>query len=265
MNRLLTLKGLFLSPTLFKVLLQNAPKPHPTPRGLPLQHNLNRNVRPLLCRRLQWDWVDRLRMQGGGKGRWETVSHTPQNVRKETQYGNLTNDQLYICCFFFYDFLFLFFFSFCCLHNETPCIGWEIQKKRTSSGKWWSRRRKLKRLPPKLRASKSVYFSTYRSLQVHGPTWPTSPPSHLQLSAAQGPDRNHSHMPVCRHTLPLHSLSPEPLFISDWPIMVTPSNGVTYALSGWSLFTCQSIRASCCGRSDNHEASASEWTHDRQS
>lgn len=38
-----------------------------------------------------------------------------------------------------------------------------------------------------------------------------------------------------------------------------------YALSGWSLFTCQSIRASCCGRSDSHEASASEWTHDRQS
>lgn len=34
---------------------------------------------------------------------------------------------------------------------------------------------------------------------------------HLELNAAQGPDQNHSHMPECCHTLPLHSLSPEPL------------------------------------------------------
>lgn len=27
---------------------------------------------------------------------------------------------------FFYDFF--YFILFCCLHNETPCIGWEIQK-----------------------------------------------------------------------------------------------------------------------------------------
>lgn len=39
----------------------------------------------------------------------------------------------------------------------------------------------------------------------------------------------------------------------------------TYALSGWSLFTCQSIRVSSCGRSDSHEASARKRTHNRQS
>lgn len=74
-NKLLTLKGLSLSPTLFKVLLQNPEKPHAAPRGLPIQHDLNRNIRPLLRRSLQQDWVDRLRMQGGRR-RWETVSHT---------------------------------------------------------------------------------------------------------------------------------------------------------------------------------------------
>lgn len=72
----------------------------------------------------------------------EKLSHTPWIVRKETQYGKLTNDQLYICCFFSFLFFFYDFFPFCCLHNETPCIGWEIQK-RTSSGKWWSQMCKL--------------------------------------------------------------------------------------------------------------------------
>lgn len=135
-NKLLTLKGLSLSPTLFKVLLQNPEKPHAAPRGLPIQHDLNRNIRPLLRRSLQQDWVDRLRMQGGGRRRWETVSHTVNCQKGNTIWQTDKWPIIHLFLFFLF-FFFNVFFPFCCLHNETPCIGWEIQK-RTSSGKWWS-------------------------------------------------------------------------------------------------------------------------------
>ena len=128
-NRLLTLKGLSLSPTLFKVLLQKPPPlprpPRPKRTFKPTQFEQELSSPPL-CRRLQWDWVDRLRMQGGGRGRW-TVSHTPRNVRKETQYGNLTNDQLYICCFIFYDF---FFFHFVVSTMKLHALAGRSKKKK---------------------------------------------------------------------------------------------------------------------------------------
>lgn len=56
----------------------------------------------------------------------------------------------------------------------------------------------------KLHASTSVYLSMHFSTGA-----PTAPD--LELSASRGPDQKHSHTPVCRHTLPLYSLSPEPL------------------------------------------------------
>lgn len=122
-NRLLTLKR---SIAITIPSTTEPENPHSSSRGRPIQHNLNRNVRPSLCRKLQWDWVDRLRMHGGGIARWGTVSHThtPQNVRKKHNVvtWQMTNSTFVVI------FYVLFFLSFCCLHNETPCIGWEINK-----------------------------------------------------------------------------------------------------------------------------------------
>lgn len=260
-NGLLTLKGLSLSPTLFKVLLQNPPNPPPTPPEEDFQSNTiwaGTFVPPFMqeaSMRLSGQAQNARRR----KKKMNCLTHTTKCQKGNTIWQP---DKWPIIHLLFHFLWIFFFFSFCCLHNETPCIGWEIQKKE-SSGKWWHRMCKLKRLQPKLHAS----ISSRCMVPPEPQPPPLHPPlPHLQRHANQGPDRNHSRMPACRHTLPLRSLSPEPLFISDWPII-----GDTmwwcdiYALSGWSLFTCQSIRASCCGRSDSHEASTSEWTHDRQS
>lgn len=133
---------------------------------------------------------------------------------------------------FFYDFF--YFILFCCLHNETPCIGWEIQKtKKNKYWYWWSWVCQKECHPNRTPCTPPFPFTS---------TLPTTPPSippspFLQFNAAQGPDHNHSRMPACHHTLPLHSLGPEPLFISDWPIFVTPSNGVTYSIcTKWLVF-----------------------------
>lgn len=75
-NRLLTLKRSFYLANTIQSTTTEPEKPHSAPRGLPIQHNLSRNIYPPLCRKLQWDLVDKLRMHGGGIARWGTVSHT---------------------------------------------------------------------------------------------------------------------------------------------------------------------------------------------
>lgn len=102
------------------------------------------------------------------------LSHTHHEMsERKTQYGNLTNDQLYICCFFF---LMIFFLSFCCLHNENPCIGWEIQKK-YNSGKWCSR--VVEKIATQIaRLHICVFFSTYLfSSCMVPPVPPLTPPA----------------------------------------------------------------------------------------
>lgn len=204
-------------------------------------------------------------MQGGGRGRWGTVSHTPRNARKETQYGNLTNDQLYICCFFF---MIFFFFHFVVSTMKLHALAGR-SKKITSSGKRWSRMCKLKKLPPKLHASISVYFSTYLSSRCLVPPDPQPPPPLITPPAAQccpGP-RPQPQPHACVSPRSAASFAQPWASFHFW----LANHGDTiwwcdiYALSGWSLFTCQSIRAPCCGKSNSHEASAREWTHDRQS
>lgn len=209
-------KGLSLSPTLFKVLLQNPEKPN----AAPIQHNLDRNRRPPLSRRLRWDWVDRLRMRG--RGGWGTVSHTPWNVWKKMQYGNLTNDQSYIFVSFSYVFFIL-------LSPQWNSMHWLGDPKRTSSGKWWSQMgRKLKRFPTKLHASISMCLSTCLSPRPMVPPDSHPSPPHPELSATRGPDRDHSPVPVWSPHSAASFAQPWASFISDWPIMVTPSYGVTY-------------------------------------
>lgn len=117
-NRLLTLKGLSFSPTLFKVLLRpenpyTPPKedskfneiwtwthPLPTPRP----------IHPL-CRRLQWDWVDSLGTRGGGRGRGKMrncLTHHETSERKHKMATWKMTNYTYVVPFFIY----IIFFSF---------------------------------------------------------------------------------------------------------------------------------------------------------
>lgn len=99
-------------------------------------------------------------------------------------------------------------------------------------------------------------------LQVHGPTW-HPPPHTVELGACQGQSRNCSLVVECPLTPLFHLLSPEPLSLrigqSCWHHPVQWCD--TYALSGWSLFTCQCTRVSCYGRNDGHEARRQEGEH----
>lgn len=87
--------------------------------------------------------------------------------------------------------------------------------------------------------------------------------SHLELGACQGQSCNCSLVVECPLTPLFHLLSPEPLSLrigqSCWHHPVQWCD--TYALSGWSLFTCQCTRVSCYGRNDGHEARRQEGEH----
>lgn len=159
---------------------------------------------------------------------------------------------------------------FCCLHNETPCIGWEIQKSKNNDSSQmvksvcasWTDHH------PHTRLCNSIYFPR-ASPQVHEPT---HPPSHQQptcsavLHVGGGLHTNHRRMPASHHTHTASFIQPS----ASFHFWLAKHGGVMwwrpiYALSGWSLFTCQIIRASCCGRSVSHEARASQWPLHRQS
>lgn len=227
-HRLLTLKSLSLSPTLFKVLLQN-PKPlHPTSRGFSIQHNLNRNVRrpPPLCAGgfNEIEWTDSKRKEEEEED--EKLSHTHHDMSERKH--NMATWQMTNYAFvvsLFYDFSF-FFILLSPQWNSMHWLGDPKQTNRTSSDKWWSASWKDCHphcTPPYLhifpRASPPGAWSHLI------PTTTTTPP------AAQSCTGSGLTTDACLHAAtltPLHSFSPEPLFIFDWPIMVTPSDGVTY-------------------------------------
>lgn len=157
-----------------------------------------------------------------------------------------------------------FLLLFCCLHNETPCIGWEIQTAKTMTAvKRWRRSCTLNSSSPRrTHARTNACGTAFLFLVPLLRCTPTSSPpaAHRGL---------HTPTDACLRVptlTPLHPFSPQPPLISDWPNTVASSDGAPiYALSGWSLFTCQIIRASCCGRSVSHEARASQWPLHRQS
>lgn len=232
-NKLLTLKRSF-SPTLLKVLLQNRKTPQP-----PQEDSHSSMIRielfvPFSWRRLQWDRADGLRMQGWGRGRGRTVPQTLWNDRKETQCKNLTNDQFNICLSFFYIHILYISFTFCCLHNETPCIGWEIQK-RTSNGKRWGRMRKLKKI--------SIHISRMH-IRVSVPPYTHCPTYSHHSRSSRAKLTTASCLGVSTLCCSTHSaLSPFHFRLANHGDTIWWCD--IYALSGWSLFTCRGIRASC--------------------
>lgn len=127
----------------------------------------------------------------------------------------------------------------------------------------------LKGFPPKLHTSISVYFylrTTHQGSQSHSRPIPLSHAHAQPHHAAQGQDCNHSCTSGHGRAPLLSSLSSLSLWVFFHFRLANRGDTIwwcdVYALSGWSLFTCQSIRASYCGRSDSHEASARKWTHD---
>lgn len=189
-HRLLTLKSLSLSPTLFKVLLQN-PKPlHPTSRGFSIQHNLNRNVRRPPPPPFVQEASMRLSGQTQNARRRKRKMRNCLTHTMTCQRGNTIwqPDKWPIMHLLFLFFMIFHFFSFCCLHNETPCIGWEIQNKQTEqvviNGEV-----QVEKIATHIARLHICIFFHVPLLQVHGPTWsPPPPPPHLQPSPAQVPD-----------------------------------------------------------------------------
>lgn len=185
-NRLLTLKGLSLSPTLFKVLLQNPPPPktkyppHPKRTPNPTQSEQERSS-PFM----QEASVRLSGQNARRRKRRNCLTHTTKCQKGNTIWQPDKWPIIHLLFLFFYDFFFLFIL----LSPQWNSMHWlgDPKKNRTSSGKWWSRMCKLKRLPPKFARLHIFVFFCVPHLQVHGPTWPPPPP-HLQLSAAQGPD-----------------------------------------------------------------------------
>lgn len=140
--------------------------------------------------------------------------------------------------------------------NSMHWLGDPKKQKKMIAVKWWNRFVQVEQIitHTHTRLCNSIYFPR-ASPQVHEPT-PTSNPLHT----------NHRRMPASHHTHTASFIQPS----ASFHFWLAKHGGVIrwrpiYALSGWSLFTCQIIRASCCGRSVSHEARASQWPLHRQS
>lgn len=193
MNRLLTLKGLSLSPTLFKVLLQkpvtNPPRPKRTPNSRQFEQEQSSPFVQEASMKLSGQAQNARRRKRKMRN---CLTHTMK--LKETEYGNLTNDQLYICCIFFYNF-FHFVVSTMKLHALAG------RSKYTKSDK----RSKLQ--------VKSIATQIARlhimCISSPGTRSHLIPSAHLAPSAAL----QHSHMPAqC-----IATLRPPPLLLSREP------------------------------------------------
>lgn len=177
-----------------------------------------------------------------------------ENVRKRTQCRILTNDQLSICFFFsfFYIHIYIylniynFFFSFCCLHYETPYIGREIQ---TNKNKSWLRVESDVQVEKLVRIHLGVYFFILffctsvlqdRLTPPHTHTHPTPLGAQRCSGSKPSPQLRGPRPP------PLRSLGPPPSLFHFQ--LANRGDAIrwcdTHALSVWSLFTCRGIRAS---------------------
>lgn len=199
--------------------------------------------------------------QNARKRKMNCLTHTPRNVKGNTIWQPDKRPIIHLLFLFLWFFFYYFVVSTMKLHALAGRSKKVVVTGEVGCASW-------KDCHPNLHASISVYFATHLSSRCMVP--PDPHPNTTAPSGAQRcPGSRLLATATCLCVTP-HSAAP---FAQPWASFHfrLANHGDTiqwcdiYALSGWSLFTCQSIRVSCCGRSDSHEASASEWTHDRQS